>query len=451
MLVFPSSLFVFPFRCLLSACARWTPPVLAPAPRAPAVRRRFSGLRRMIRASARRLDSWCAGVGDAAIHRPQRRSRRDRHRGHHVRQLERARRQRRHPSLRQATSRKGAHRWAQGRSLRAVAAGGGQDGWRARVRRRRGGRQSHRAQRARCPDRHRCRSARELGLSLIYVPSMRNGKSADDPPEDRGNAILSTLPLSDPIAVELPGERQRRVVIIAKAASVSVAVIHLDASGGWKRLRVFWTPWMRDVQVSPTAAPLPEVRWSLVPISTPGMAATSCAARFLGQLSETTPLSVDRQGLGLRVLDYMFFRAGAGRRARYRQLENRYGSDHRPLVGWVDESRNWQIGGLEDWQNVARGQQHLPIPNRNLPMCSASYQVSVLAQPLARVSIVGARMGDQPPEMTGVIEPPQVHELVNQYVVAHAVGHQHESPIQADVSRRRARSPARPLIPYTDA
>jgi hypothetical protein len=32
----------------------------------------------------------------------------------------------------------------------------------------------------------------------------------------------------------------------------------------------------------------------------------------------------------------MFFRAGAQQRARYRQVERRYGSDHRPLVGWVE-------------------------------------------------------------------------------------------------------------------
>ena len=60
------------------------------------------------------------------------------------------------------------------------------------------------------------------------------------------------------------------------------------------------------------------------------------AARFLGQLFRATPLSVDRQGLGLRVLDYMFFRAAPHQRARYRQVEQRYGSDHRPLVGWVE-------------------------------------------------------------------------------------------------------------------
>src|SRR5262245_54165314 len=51
-------------------------------------------------------------------------------------------------------------------------------------------------------------AARTLGLSLYYAPSMRNGRNDD---EDRGNAILSSLPLSDLRAIELPFERQRRV------------------------------------------------------------------------------------------------------------------------------------------------------------------------------------------------------------------------------------------------
>ena len=178
--------------------------------------------------------------------------------------------------------------------------------------------------------------SRELGLSLIYVPSMRNGASPNDPAEDRGNAILSTLPLSEPVAVELPGERQRRVVIIAKAASISLAVVHLDALGGARRLRVFWTPWMRDSQVRSAAAVLPDG-----PLVVGGDLNTwhgrdEFAARFLDRQVGVTPLTVDRVGLGLRVLDYMFFRAGADKRARYRQVERLYGSDHRPLVGWVE-------------------------------------------------------------------------------------------------------------------
>ncbi|NIP82602.1 MAG: hypothetical protein GWM90_26635, partial [Gemmatimonadetes bacterium] len=36
-------------------------------------------------------------------------------------------------------------------------------------------------------------AAERLGLAVVYVPGMRNGEH-----EDRGNAILSTLPLDDP-------------------------------------------------------------------------------------------------------------------------------------------------------------------------------------------------------------------------------------------------------------
>ena len=43
----------------------------------------------------------------------------------------------------------------------------------------------------RVDDRNLRALARDLGLNLVYVPSMRNGRDA----EDRGNAILSTLPI----------------------------------------------------------------------------------------------------------------------------------------------------------------------------------------------------------------------------------------------------------------
>jgi len=55
-------------------------------------------------------------------------------------------------------------------------------------------------------------TARALDLSLFYAPSMRNGAHT---PEDRGNAILATLPLEDFTGIELPHERQRRVALAA--------------------------------------------------------------------------------------------------------------------------------------------------------------------------------------------------------------------------------------------
>ncbi len=51
--------------------------------------------------------------------------------------------------------------------------------------------------------------AHSLGFSLRYVPSMRNGNLRSD----RGNAILSSLPLQQTSAFELPLVVQRRVTV----------------------------------------------------------------------------------------------------------------------------------------------------------------------------------------------------------------------------------------------
>src|SRR5688572_26629255 len=52
--------------------------------------------------------------------------------------------------------------------------------------------------------------AAKFGLSVAYVPSMRNGRATVmEEREDRGNAILSTEPLVDVRAIELPFGKQR--------------------------------------------------------------------------------------------------------------------------------------------------------------------------------------------------------------------------------------------------
>jgi endonuclease/exonuclease/phosphatase family metal-dependent hydrolase len=178
--------------------------------------------------------------------------------------------------------------------------------------------------------------AQELGLSLVYVPSMRNGNSPSDPAEDRGSAILSTLPLSNPMAIELPGERQRRVVILATAGSFSVGAVHLDALGGARRLRVFWTTWMREVQVGSLRQALPDGPLVLGADLNTWHGRDESAVRSLGEAFAGTRVMVERHGLGLRVLDYLFVRAPGDRTVTYREIENKYGSDHRPLVGWIE-------------------------------------------------------------------------------------------------------------------
>jgi endonuclease/exonuclease/phosphatase family metal-dependent hydrolase len=74
-------------------------------------------------------------------------------------------------------------------------------------------------------------TAESLGLNLRYVPSMRNGTHR----ADRGNAILSDLPLAEAHAFELPLVLQRRVPLVATVELASgplqVVSAHLDPRG----------------------------------------------------------------------------------------------------------------------------------------------------------------------------------------------------------------------------
>ena len=81
--------------------------------------------------------------------------------------------------------------------------------------------------------------ATTFGLSVAYVPSMRNGPAtALTEREDRGNAILSTEPLLDVRAIELPFGKQRRVAVTALISSrgggagpIRVVSTHFDTNG----------------------------------------------------------------------------------------------------------------------------------------------------------------------------------------------------------------------------
>jgi endonuclease/exonuclease/phosphatase family metal-dependent hydrolase len=80
--------------------------------------------------------------------------------------------------------------------------------------------------------------ARRLGWNLRYVPSMRNGGERSD----RGNAILTPLPLGPAQEIELPFALQRRVAVGAMTTTAGQEVrllsAHLDPRGpiGYKWL-----------------------------------------------------------------------------------------------------------------------------------------------------------------------------------------------------------------------
>jgi endonuclease/exonuclease/phosphatase family metal-dependent hydrolase len=182
----------------------------------------------------------------------------------------------------------------------------------------------------------------DLGLSLVYVPSMRNGSGT----EDRGSAIVSTLPLSDVAAIELPLERQRRVTVAAtvNGRTISgrdwrfqVASVHLENRAGARR---FWllAPGGRTKQARALLSALPAGEPGIVggDLNTwfgSKEGAWEALHRAYGSVREHQDKpTFARPALKL---DHLFFRLPPGWRATYRRLDDTYGSDHYPLVATV--------------------------------------------------------------------------------------------------------------------
>jgi hypothetical protein len=73
------------------------------------------------------------------------------------------------------------------------------------------------------------------------------------------------------------------------------------------------------------------------------------------------------------------------------------------------------------------------------------------AKPLASFTVPGAGAGNQPPVGWRVIEPLEVHQLVNHHVILHPGRHGDEAPVEAHVPVAPTGSPSRPLITNADA
>ena len=269
------------------------------------------------------------------------------------------------------------------------------------------------------------------GPFLIYVPSMRNGASPDDPAEDRGNAILSTLPLSEPgcrrVARRAPTARRHR----------------RETGAGVRRRRASRRAWRRqavarllDALDAGCAGPIR--RWPVLPggplVIGGRFEHVARTGRVRGAISQST---VSRDAALARCVGPRTSRSRLhvlSRRPRQRaRYAGRPSTDPTIASSWGG-SVIFRLGTLLD----------LPVCHSFEFQCESDLlkQMPVLAQPAPRILIVGARMCDEPPEMPRMIEPPQMHQLVNQHVLAHGVRHQHETPVQADVTRSVSTSPS---------
>jgi endonuclease/exonuclease/phosphatase family metal-dependent hydrolase len=193
--------------------------------------------------------------------------------------------------------------------------------------------------------------ARRLGLHLRYAPSMRNAGNRSD----RGNAILSTLPLSGARGIELPLVLQRRVALTAAVAAgrapVRLLSAHLEPRGpvGYKWLGAAG----RAQQVRHLLERMEDDSVILGADLNLGRGRAEPAWRSLTQAGfafgvpgGVPPWRHTYHALPRLVLDYILVRdrAGTVARARVHRVDEHpadrgrtvFGSDHHPLLARVD-------------------------------------------------------------------------------------------------------------------
>jgi endonuclease/exonuclease/phosphatase family metal-dependent hydrolase len=195
-------------------------------------------------------------------------------------------------------------------------------------------------------------AARRCGLSLFYVPSMRNGADDyEDGREDRGNAILSTLPLSGFMAIELPFEAQRRVAVSATVRrsdgdSLRAVSLHLDVASSLLRMMTTANSTRQRqgfglLESLSLADCHPEC--DLATVVAGDFNTWSSNETVLRHFRRAFPESPAWNGEPTRSAypaDHIFFRVSGGSgielvAGSYRRIQKKYGSDHNARIMWV--------------------------------------------------------------------------------------------------------------------
>jgi endonuclease/exonuclease/phosphatase family metal-dependent hydrolase len=194
-------------------------------------------------------------------------------------------------------------------------------------------------------------TAEALRMNVRYAPSMRNGTLQSD----RGNAILSTLPLEAAEAIELPLVLQRRVAVSATARvgnlNLRVVSAHLDPRGppGHRWLGASG----RALQVQHLLTSLPAGTVVLGADLNLGRGRYEPAWRLLRDAGFTLGIPASAptwrhtfHAMPRLVLDYLLLRdtSGVVEHAQVHRLDEHprdrgalvFGSDHHPLLARVD-------------------------------------------------------------------------------------------------------------------
>jgi endonuclease/exonuclease/phosphatase family metal-dependent hydrolase len=186
-------------------------------------------------------------------------------------------------------------------------------------------------------------AARRCGLALVYVPSARNGADTGSrPDEDKGNAILSNLPLSTPIAIDLPLEGGRKVAIAATVVGqdgqhVRVVTAHLDVAS--TLVRTIFSGYQTRVRqamglvdgLARAEADGYTADATVVGADMNTWAGNESALRWTLDAFPQSPEWDGRTTRGLFPTDHIFFRAREAPTfdlEGYERLEDTYSSDH---------------------------------------------------------------------------------------------------------------------------
>lgn len=185
-------------------------------------------------------------------------------------------------------------------------------------------------------------AARRLGLSLVYVPSMRNGAPGVTS-EDRGNAVLSTQPIHDVTAIELPLERQRRVAILAAiplktdvgtSTTVRVVSTHFTNMVGHHLWLLSEFGRLRQARALSKVLPT-EGTLVIGGDFNAWFGRFDAAYRQLARYARRAQTEDRRPTFGPMRLDHLLFRLPDGWKTTTRRANQKYGSDHYPLVATV--------------------------------------------------------------------------------------------------------------------
>jgi endonuclease/exonuclease/phosphatase family metal-dependent hydrolase len=176
--------------------------------------------------------------------------------------------------------------------------------------------------------------AASRGLTSFHVPVFTGQ------PRPRGTAILSTLPLRDPHAIDLPHERQHRVAAAATITVNGVPLVVVSAHFE-NRLDLFdggpFADNARGRQAEALVQALPASAHAIVGGDLNTMLGpTEPALGILGARFRHTPSPSPGPTFRDRLtLDHLFFDLAAGWATSRRVVRERYGSDHHPVIGVV--------------------------------------------------------------------------------------------------------------------